>query len=1083
MDKYEYNLKLDQMKSLYAEEKYDEAAEIADTINWNKIKNVNALVKAGEIYEKTQRFEDSRDVLLMAYDRSPIGRMIIYRLATVAIKMQDYQAAQDYYDEFVEIAPHDTLKFVLRYDIQKAKGASYSDLIPILEELKEQEYTEEWAYELAYLYHKAGMSDKCVDACDELILWFGDGPYVERALELKMLYQPLTKVQEEKYRSYRQSRDVSSEKPHLEEQIHDSVEIPKVDINPERYNTVNLQEEIARGMQQIMEATEKETVTDTLDSINKIVEEIPYLQLPKEEETEKRIPYIETDEEIDGSLRLNFQEMLGEDSDGQIRLMTDERRQIEHQITGQITIEEVLDEWERTKRAAEAALEDAKQRKLESAKVRALQQAGDLMERLTDVMPKLDAGVTPKELLEEKYMQDLADAAMASEGLFGAEAYSPEEQTVSESFISGEPSAGDIPYIPAGQEEIPYMPGEPEVSDDLKQTVAGTEPEMTDILSGIQVQPEPEIPVYLPEADTTVVQGMPNNLSGGDASAEPEGSSYLSGKDTVTAPESASYLSGENTLTAPESASYLSGEDTLVDPESASYLSGADNMTDPESLAYLSGDATVTEPESMDYLPGMDIATEPESAAYLSGKDNITDPESSSYLSDEDTSAAPEGLSYLSGEDTVTEPEGTDYLSDKNNMTDPESSSYLSGEDASAEPESAAYLSGKDNLTAPERASYLSGEDTLADKDILAEPELLDDPSDTVTAAEPESSDYLSETEPEAAEYLKEPITGLEPEHLQKPLAEKEVKENSSFEETHAEEFAFVRTRPQDRSTWKEKTIRMPDIPNLEDLDDDTASDDETPVLELTDEQKAVFSYFMPVKGMENQLCKALAGISKRLKDKGNADHGNLIIQGSQGSGRTTLATSIIKVLQQETGYPDGKIGKIQAEVLNEKDLVKLLRKVSGGCLIIEQAGGLSLQAELTLSLLMEQNDSGLLVILQDTSKGIKKLLAQDEGFARKFTEQITVPIFTNDELVTFARSYSRELGYKIDDMAVLALYNRISNIQRLDQATTLTEVKEIVDEAIDREAHGGLKKAFSILTANRYTDDDRIVLREKDFE
>ena len=190
------------MKSRYAEEKYDEAADIADTINWNKVKNVNGLVKAGEVYEKVQRYEESREVLLMAYDRSPIGRMIIYRLAEVAVKMKDFQAAQDYYDEFVEIAPHDTLKYVLRYDIQKAQGASYEELIPILEELKEQEYTEEWAYELAYLYHKAGMSEKCIDACDELVLWFGDGPYVERALELKMLYQPLTKTQEEKYRSF-----------------------------------------------------------------------------------------------------------------------------------------------------------------------------------------------------------------------------------------------------------------------------------------------------------------------------------------------------------------------------------------------------------------------------------------------------------------------------------------------------------------------------------------------------------------------------------------------------------------------------------------------------------------------------------------------------------------------------------------------------------------------------------------------------------------------------------------------------------------------------------------------------------------
>ena len=280
MDKYEYNLKLDQMKSLYAEEKYEDAADIADTINWNKIKNVNALVKAGEIYEKTERYEDSREVLLMAYDRSPIGRMIIYRLAEVAIKMGDYEGAEDYYQEFVEIAPRDSLKYVLRYDIKKAEGASYEGLIPILEELKEQEYTEEWAYELAYLYHKAGMSEKCIEACDELILWFGDGPYVERALELKMLYQPLTKTQEEKYRTFRKAKESRDGLTHIDvdemknagEYEHDPVAIPPVKVNPERFNTVNLQQEIAKGMQQIMEATEKETVTDTMDTINKIVE-------------------------------------------------------------------------------------------------------------------------------------------------------------------------------------------------------------------------------------------------------------------------------------------------------------------------------------------------------------------------------------------------------------------------------------------------------------------------------------------------------------------------------------------------------------------------------------------------------------------------------------------------------------------------------------------------------------------------------------------------------------------------------------------------------------------------------------------
>ena len=423
MDKYEYNLKLDQIKALSAEEGYMSAAEIADSINWNKIKNVNTLVKIGEIYEKAERYQDARDILLMAYDRSPIGRMIIYRLAEVAIKMGDYDAATEYYDEFVEIAPHDDMKYVLRYAIKKGQGASFDELITILEEYKDEEYTEEWAYELAYLYHKAGKADKCIDACDELILWFGDGPYVERALELKMLYQPLTKAQEEKYRRFKAEKEkpakIKDEDEVTEigamemvkggEIVHDDVTIPQITVNQEKFNTVNFQQEIAMGMQQIMESKGKNVVADTMDTIKKIVEDIPYLKLEKEQEEYVQQPeeteHIATDEEIDGSLKLNFKELLGEDADGQMSMVMSEKTQLEHQITGQMSIQDVLEEWEKTRHAAEIALKEAEQQKLESAKARALQEAGDIMERLNDVIPKLDAGVTPKELLEEEYLK------------------------------------------------------------------------------------------------------------------------------------------------------------------------------------------------------------------------------------------------------------------------------------------------------------------------------------------------------------------------------------------------------------------------------------------------------------------------------------------------------------------------------------------------------------------------------------------------------------------------------------------------------------------------------------------------------
>lgn len=867
MDKYEYKLKLDQMKSLTAEGKYEEAAEIADTINWRKIKNINALVKVGEIYEKVGRYDESKDVLLTAYDKSPIGRMIIYRLAEVAVRTKSFDEAKEYYQEFVEIAPHDNLKYVLKYEISKAQGADIGTLIGILEELKEQEYSEEWAYELAYLYHKAGMSEKCIDACDELILWFGDGPYVERALELKMLYQPLTKQQEDKYRTFRQRHDgVVEVRPEdqLEsgEIVPEPVQIKDVKMSAERFNTQNLQEELQRSMQEIMNATEKEAVNDTMDNIKKLVEDIPYLQIPSEKEEvpqeEEVYQHIETDEEIDNSLKSNFQEMLV-DEDGQMSLYMQGGRVAEPQVSGQMSIEDVLADWEKTKRAAEAALQEAEQRKLESAKARALQEAEELLGRLADVIPMLDSGLTPKDLLDQKYLSK-----------------------------DGQPNDNAVSMVTNMnqflQQEIDRL------SDENAQ--------MDEQLAAVGASPVGD---YMASAGVAAEDAAQNVVAAG--------------------------------------VQELMTEEELPEIAMPEGLDDIDNQWEDEDFEEL--DAEVPQENVVSFAEYTQEQTRPEMLA----------------------------------ETVDTEDAGT-----------------------SAEDVEAAILA--------ETARQMAKESV--EKEELPEIEL---PGDLDLGKEETAEEILPAiAEPEAFE--------------------------------------------------------VPDT-----------------ISKLSKELREIFTYFVPITGMEEQLCQALTGASQHLTKGTTAGTGNMIIQGGSGSGKTVLATSMIKALQKETGKPNGKIGKIEASVLNQKDVAALLKKVAGGCLIIEKAGDLSRETALKLSLLLEQDTSGVLVIIEDTKHGIQKALSRDDGFAAKFSEKINIPIFTSDELVSFAKSYANELGYTIDEMGVLALYNSISNIEHADRETTLTEVKEIVDKAVAHSEKGGLKKAFSIITSRRYDEDDYIILREKDFD
>lgn len=869
MDKYEYKLKLEQLQNLMAAGDYATASEMADTINWKKVRSSNTLCMVSDIYEKTEKYDACREVLLQAYDHSPIGRNIVSKLAEVSIKAKRTDEAEEYYNEFLEIAPKDNMRYVLAYEISCLKDAPLTDRIAILEELKEHEYTEKWAYELAALYGQADMRDKCVETCDELILWFGEGEYVEKALDLKRLYQPLTPAQEEKYKQFREKKGMVEisipAAPERKNVIHEMVKTPETTVTASKFNTSNLEEELAKSMKQIMEATKKETVVDTMENIKKIVGDIPYLNGEHEAEETFTFDKEKINEQVDERLKKEFDKLMAEnaeESDKKDEPETEakpeetlseaieeenaEEDTIEEKAaSAQASIEEVLDEWEKTKHAAEIAIAAAEQKKLEISKEHALVEAGEIMERLKTLIPILSA--TPGE--EIPVPEDTVAAAL-----------------------------------------VPDESEKAEAKEDLEETAEAVE-----------------------------------------AEAESETEETKEAAETV---ETESQIEPETEKAA--------DEETVVEAAEPSVEAADAELEDVEE------EAPVEEKE--------DLST---------------------------TKEMPDLKAARAEKTAETE------------------------EEAEAE-------------------------------------------------EEPKEEKRLSVVEP------------VPDEELEKVLAQA----TQMFVENANVEVPVTGTAPTGVS---QNTGVLPEIQMPDDIEEDKK--------ELTEEQKELFSYFLPVPGMEDQIRQVLLGAKTRIGNSVTSLAGNILIQGEEGSGKTVFATSLIKAIQKEIGNEDAKIGKISAESLNHKDFAALIPKIEGGYLIVDKAGQLTAETAAYMSQVMEQNTQGMVVILEDTRAGIRKVMNLDFGFTKKFTEKIDIPIFTIDELVDFGKSYAKEMECTIDEMGVLALYNRINNIQKLDRATTLAEVKDIVDEAIEKAEGSGIKKAFGSIFSKKYNENDYLILHEKDFE
>lgn len=953
MDRNDYKAIIREAKDLIKDGNKEDALDLLDGANWRKIRNVNALIEVSELYEQIGHIEDSKDLLLIAHERSPIGRMILYHLSLVCIKTGSIDEADEYYEEFVKIAPHDSMKYIIRFNLAKARNCSENDLIRILEEFKESDFREDWAFELAYLYRKTAQADKCIALCDEIILWFGEGPYVEKALELKMLYSPLTEEQEEKYRKFQQDKKgythfKANEMLESGEIIRHDIAIPPIQEEPEHFNTINLQAEIKRNIDEIMEATEEGEVSENLENIKELLEDIPYLQVKEQEDDVDKKK--EEGKKIDDSLKNIFEELLIEEQDGQISLKVEEDSEEESQIEGQMTIQDVMDNWAKTQRAAEAALDSVAEIKLQNVKEQAIEEANSIMDKLSDVKPRLDAGENPTDIMKEEILAEKPEEVIKKEA----------EKEATESKL-----------------------------EDVKNEESVKESKLEDVINEESVKEfKPEKSIDIEEKKFTLPKVSSSGEDDGVGVEIPIVSSDDSNKKQIDSTKKIKEVSKEAKNISQWKPPVLSEEKI----EKASKIVEELNESMQKSIDKLSADSI--QGTKIQEVVNEEINKIKNEASKEPKKDSS---DNKSKISE-----------------------------DKNNRIKYEPKLEEITDELDLSPE----------VDIPEVKRMPSNWES-------AKTQVL--PNITINNI---TKEYEEESKQDDSEILAEAKTS-----------------NMSLNEE-----LFKSGEPSDE---EEEEV-------LKEVDKDEVKEEQFAV--LTQKEKEIFSYFMPIQGMEDKLCEVLDKARNGLLDSDNHT-GNVIVQGMPGSGKTMLATNIVKVLQSQIDKPKGNVGVIDGDKLNGKDLNTLFSKIKGGCLIIEKAGEISRETAVRFSLMMENDMSNVLIVLEDSKVGIERITASCPELIKKFSEKIIIPPFTIDELVNFARTYASECECVIDEMGILALYDRINIIQSLDHPTAIAEVKDILDEAMENADRGGFKMALSRIGTKKYDENGFMILREQDFQ
>ena len=1044
MDRYEYKELIDRVRGLIDRKDMEEAARQLDANNWRKVPSVNALMKAAELYEEVGRLDSAKELLMAAHERSPIGRMVIYRLALVCIRLQELDEAQEYYTEFMEIAPHDSLRYVINYQLSRARGVSDEDLITILEDLKENDFLEDWALELALFYQKTRQIDKCVGLCNEIILWFGDGPYVEKALELKMIYAPLDPDQEQIYLKLRQRhrdeiKEISGQEAGRSEKEGASAEtipLPEIHIPSTKFNTVNLQEKIKKNIEEIMSATGSEQVQEKMENIKELTDELPFLRVSEGTKELGAQRARETQKVIDQDLRERYRG-LGIDDDGQISMDVPDQSEDDIQIKGQLSIDDLVKDWEKTRKEAEEVLKKAGEKKLESAKAQALVEANEIMERLTEVLPRLEAGASVEDLVEEEMLQHasarLSEAAGAVSGDSSGVDYREARKTVSD---INNMLQREIDRLNGGENETAAAA---ETGEDEAAAAAETGEKNAELTEREEENPATEEQdVERASADEENAEEATENEE--MLSSDEEAAEARTAETAVSEEEDAVAKEDDDQLIIPEFDFHEGREET--EPAAEPIASEESVVEDSdEKMASSEGSAAEDSDEKMASSEGPAVedsdekmASSEESAVEDSDEKMASSEEPAVEDSEENTAGAGDPDEKITGSEESASEEQT------GERTESEESASEKSTEEPAQPVLKGHISSR-----------------FGDEEFVIEEE-----DEEATAENADAEEEPAKTEQE----------------------EKADQENKEEGRRDAIEEAFHMQAT--RASWVTDDQEFNSVESMQASNvfyNNAAAEPkaaETP-RKLTDEEKARFSSYVAIEGMEAHLSRALEGVKEGLL--GDSKKAHLKIIGSGGSGKTNLATGVIELMKRQIKLPAGPAGKIDAVRLNEKNVIELFDKIRGGALIIEKAGALSRVSVATLNTLLDTDTSGVLMILEDDMDSLQKMFAMNRSFASKFVNEIRIPVFTTDELVAFGRTYANDNGCSVDSMGVLALYNRINMIQKIDQPTSLSEVIEIVDQAMDRVKSGGLKKKFSRLGSKRSDAEGRLILHEKDFE